>query len=96
MYNNVCRWSGAKEGPQLIFLLFPPSKTHFCLKFKEKKWPTNVLNGIESNALPIEEVVMAIYNQCTIMSAVGLVPKKVQKQFSCCFPLQKFIFASNS
>ena len=55
-----------------------------------------MLNGIESNALPIEEVLMAIYNQCKSISAVGVVPKKVQKQISCCFPLQKLIFASNS
>ena len=34
---------------------------------------------------------MAIYNQCTSISAVGVVPKKVQKKFSCCFPLQKLI-----
>ena len=78
MYNNVCRWFGAKEGSIAIFLLFPPSKTHFCLKFREKKRPTNMLNSIESNAYPFGEVLMAINNQCTTMSAVGMVPKKVQ------------------
>ena len=26
-----------EEGQKLISLLFPPSKTHFCLKFREKK-----------------------------------------------------------
>ena len=36
MYNNFCGWYGAKEGLIAIFLLFPPSKTHFCLKFREK------------------------------------------------------------
>ena len=30
------------------------------------------------------------------MAEIVLVPKKVQKEFSCCFPLQKLIFASNS
>ena len=95
MYINVCRWSGAKEGPKVIFLLFHPSKTQFCLKFIEKKLPINVLNGIESNALPIGVVLMAICNQCTTMAEAGMVPKKVQKGFSCCFPLQKLIFASN-
>ena len=60
MYNIVCCWFGDKEGSKGIFLLFPPSKTHFCLKFKEKKGPTNVMNSIESNALPIEVVLQAI------------------------------------
>ena len=96
MYNKDSRSPGAEEGSKGIFLLFPPSKTHFCLKFREKKWPINVLNGIVSNALPIEVVLKAIYNQSTTMAEAGLVPKKVQKGFSCCFPLQKPIFASNS
>ena len=30
------------------------------------------------------------------MDEAGMVPKKVQKGFSCCFPLQKLIFASYS
>ena len=66
-----------------------------------------------NNALPIRDVVeailyqsptievvhKAIYKQCTTMAEALLVPKKVQKGFSCCFPLQilqKLILSSNS
>ena len=55
-----------------------------------------MLYEVEKEALPIEFVLKAIYNQYTTMAEAGMVPKKVQKGFFCCFPLQKLIFASNS
>ena len=49
------------------------------------------MNVVYRKALPIEVVLKAIYNQYTTMAEAGMVPKKVQKGFSCCFPLQKLI-----
>ena len=56
----------------------------------------NGLNKIEREALPIEVILKAIYNQPTTKSAVVLVRSMVEKEFSCYFPLQNLIFASNS
>ena len=62
---------------------------------KRKSDAQNGLNYIDREALSIEAVLKVICNQSTTMAEVFLVPKKVQKEFSCCFPLQKLIFASN-
>ena len=75
---------------------FPLQKLIFTSNSKWKSDLQNGLNYIEREALPIELILKAIYNECTTMAEVILVPKKVQKEFSCCFPLQKLIFASNS
>ena len=48
-------------------------------------------NVVYRKALPIEVVLKAIYNQYTTMAEAGMVPKKVQKGFFCCFHLQKLI-----
>ena len=74
---------------------FPLQKLIFASTLKRKSDLQNGLNYIEREALPIEVVLQAIQNQCTTMAEDVLVPKKVQKGFSCCFPLQKLIFASN-
>ena len=54
------------------------------------------MNNVYRKALPIEGVLKAINNQCTTKTAVVLVQIMVEKEFSCYFPLQNLIFASNS
>ena len=75
---------------------FPLQKLIFASNSKRKSDLQNGLNGIVREALPIEVVLKAIYNQSTTMPEDVLVPKKVQKEFFCCFPLQNLIFASYS
>ena len=61
-----------------------------------QKTYTYRLNDVYRKSLPIKKVFKAIYNQSKTNSAVVPVQRKVQKGFSCCYPLQKLIFASNS
>ena len=68
--------------------IFPLQKLIVASNSKRKSDLQNVFNEVQEEALPIEVVLKAMSNQCTTMAEVVLVPKTVQTEFFCSFPIQ--------